>query len=111
MDNNLCEYMTSQAEEIRKVLGNFEKEEIAILDNDRTQMRRVLAERHTLLEGIQTLRDSIGKAMEAQEVSTLDTPTNSQLFRLNWEIGGLMSEIDQKNERNKILLQLRVVSG
>lgn len=108
MESHLCEYMTIQVEEIKKVLENLEEEQAAILDNDRHHMKQVLDERRAMLEMIQRLSERIGREMEEMGISTMDDLTNSRLFGLNLEIDGLMGKIGKWNDRNKTLLQLRV---
>lgn len=110
MEQKLYHYMSLQANEMEKVVANMEKEQSAILENNRRKMRDVLSERKTYLEVVDDLNQKIAGEKNTLGILEFDQHTHQTLFDLHKKIDLLANEINKKNTLNKLLLQLRVMN-
>ena len=97
--------MLLQIRALDAMMENLQDEELAIVSNDRIEMERVLTYRKVIVDSIRECQIVIAMEMGKMDLNVLKESDTGQL---NSKILWMNEQINKRNNRNKILLKMRL---
>ena len=105
MERAIKDLMSLQIKALDSMMENLQDEELAIISNDRVMMEKVLGSRVVIVESIAECQMMLG--MEMGKID-LDTYRKGEVAEMNERILWMTAQINKRNNRNKMLLKMRL---